>query len=106
MPDTAPGLTRHESGWPGHWEGITREEYNAAQKEAGYPDGMIVYSTRTQADPGDRYTWTAWGLKDGCNPLIAFEAEGCSDAASSADCPGEHRFWRFVYQPELEEDGD
>ena len=48
MPDAAPGQIRPESGWPGHWETITREISYA--RERGTP---VTYLEPAGEDASD-----------------------------------------------------
>ena len=105
MPDTAPGNITDAYGWPGRWETITRGEYHRLIAEAGGRDALAVASGCTRVDEG--YFLTAWARKGCPYPLVQSEFRSCDNSlppARYAECPGEHTFCRFIYDPALDED--
>jgi hypothetical protein len=108
MPDTAPGQVTNASGWPGSWQTVTREEYDALIEANGGYQALAVHSACTHRD-GENYFLTAWGLRDQDYPLVQNELRGCDESLPPRDyglCPGTHTFARFIYDPAQAEEED
>lgn len=105
MAETEPGRTKPDSTFGGTWTTIAKADYDKAIAEAGGLSGLSVFASATRPN-GDDYVYTAWGLKGADFPLVASEMSGCGPQRArvpSANCKGQHTFWRFTAEIATEE---